>query len=311
MANIQDVWISEKESVWCAQIDAYWKRVEDQKKKTLEEEMDKLDPQLIRDSTDVAWRDFLANKYIPWKHTPGRFYKSIQRKFIARYAGQEQQSLLSTIKSRIFACDPGATGELLGIVDEIYQFGIPSASGLLSLLFPSRFGTVDKFAIESLQRIEEFKGDILIQGFMPKSISLDDAVRAISIMRVKAGENNKLFGTTFWTARRIDMVLWSTRESGNQTGFGKPSRNTWKIHTKSRRAAWEVVEQVAKFLAESDPGKLVSASAFAEAMKQSGYKGVQASDYVYGTKNKDPRSGTHPVFVKVGRGIYRYAKRDK
>jgi hypothetical protein len=203
------------------------------------------------------------------------------------------------------------TGELLGIVDEVYQFGIPSASGLLSLLFPSHFGTVDRFAVESLQRIEEFKDDTTIQGIKPKTISLDDAVRAISIMRGKALENNRLFGTDYWTARKIDMVLYATREPRNRTGDGKPNRNTWKIDAERKPAAWEVVDEVARSLAECNRGMLVSAPAFSEEMRRKGYKGVQASDYVYGMKNKDPRSGIHPVFEKVGRGIYRYAKRDK
>lgn len=241
MVSIQDVWTSEENSVWCAQIDAYWKYIEAQGKKALEEEMANLNSQLISDSTDGAWRDFLANKYIPWKHSPGRFWRSMQKKFIARYAVQEQQTLLSTVKSRIFACNRGMTKELLDIVDEIYQFGIPSASGLLSLLFPSHFGTVDRFAIESLQRIEEFKGDIEIQRIKPKSISLNDAVHAISIMRVKALENNKLFGTDYWTARRIDMVLYITREPENQAGIRKSNSHTQKMNTKMKLAAWEVV----------------------------------------------------------------------
>jgi hypothetical protein len=306
MANIRDVWTSKDNSVWCSQIDAYWKHIEKQRKIALEEEMNNLNCQVISESSVGVWREFLATKYIPWKHKPGPFWRSIQTKFLAQYAAQEQQDLLATLKSRIFACTPEKTRDLLEIVDEIYQFDMPSASGLLSLLFPSHFGTVDRFAIQSLQRIEEFKDDTKVQRIDPKDISLDDAVHAISIMRVKALENNNLFGTDYWTARRIDMVLYITREPKNQTGIEKSNSHPRKMNTKTKPAAWEVVDEAAKFLAGSDQDNLVTALAFSEEMKRRGYKGVQASDYVYGVKNKDPRSGLHPVFEKVGRGLYKY-----
>jgi hypothetical protein len=54
MTSIQEVWTSEKQPVWCAQIDAYWNHIEKQNKRALEEEMANLDLQLIRDSTDEA-----------------------------------------------------------------------------------------------------------------------------------------------------------------------------------------------------------------------------------------------------------------
>src|SRR5258708_7915240 len=159
MTSIRDVWTSEDKSVWSSQIQAYWKYIEKQRKTSLEEEMGNLKWRLIAEATDDAWREFLAIKYIPWKHQPSPFWQSIQSKFLARYAAKEQQVLLAGIKRRIFAYGPEKTRELLSVVDEIYQFGIPSASGLLSLLFPSYFGTVDRFAVQSLQRIEEFKDD--------------------------------------------------------------------------------------------------------------------------------------------------------
>ncbi len=108
MISIQDMWNSEKQSVWCDQIDAYWEHVEGQKVGVLEleEEMGNLDPQLIRDLTDEEWRDFLANKYIPWKHRASIYWKDKQKKFIERYEAQEELILLYSIKNRIFVCNP-------------------------------------------------------------------------------------------------------------------------------------------------------------------------------------------------------------
>lgn len=310
MASIQDVWTSGDESIWLAQIATYWERVGGQKKKALEEELDSLKIQSVRDFTNEEWRDFLAIKYIPWKHSPGPFWASIQKKFIAKYESAESLNRLSANKRRIFGSSPEMIIDLLRTVDEIYQFGIPSASGLLSLLFPLHFGTVDRFAMESLQRIEEFKNDLAIQRIDSKNIRLGDAVRAISIMRAKALENNRIFKTNYWTSRRIDMVLWSTRESGNRHRVAGTREKVGKENTATKPAAWEIVDQVARSMSDRDPDRLVRARIFSEEMRRKGYKGAQASDYVHGMKNKDPRSGIHPVFEKVRRGIYRYVGKD-
>ncbi len=53
--------------------------------------------------------------------------------------------LFTSPKSYIFSC--------LKITTEIHELGIASASGLLSILFPEYFGTVDQFAVEQLREI--------------------------------------------------------------------------------------------------------------------------------------------------------------
>ena len=43
----------------------------------------------------------------------------------------------------------------------------------------------------------------------PESLTNNDGVILVEIMREKAEELNRNFNTDFWTPRKIDMILWS------------------------------------------------------------------------------------------------------
>ena len=43
----------------------------------------------------------------------------------------------------------------------------------------------------------------------PESLSLQDGVILIRIMKQKADELNNLFKTNYWTPRKIDIILWA------------------------------------------------------------------------------------------------------
>ena len=45
----------------------------------------------------------------------------------------------------------------------------------------------------------------------PESLTLRAAVTLIQIMRRQAHALNARFGTSDWTPRKVDMVLWATR----------------------------------------------------------------------------------------------------
>jgi hypothetical protein len=98
---------------------------------------------------------------------------------------------------------------------QIRGLGYPGASGLLALIFKEWFGTVERPGTELsccpksktirdiaawLKRKEEWK---------PR-----DAGFLIDIMRRKAVQPNEWFGTNEWLPRKIDMILWTFRNSG-------------------------------------------------------------------------------------------------
>jgi hypothetical protein len=98
--------------------------------------------------------------------------------------------------------------ERLKIAVEIKGLGTTGASGLLSILFPECFGTVDQFAVNALRKIEDLPERDVLSKMKPESLNLNDGVVLIQIMRDKAAQLNKKFKADTWTARKIDKVLW-------------------------------------------------------------------------------------------------------
>jgi hypothetical protein len=305
MDDIEKIWSSKDESVWSAALKDYWDYVQTQGKTAIEEEMACLDVEALKGLSDTGWRSFLAGKFFPWKYSPGRYYQTQRAKFLRRYSDQTELKALLDIKGRIFKSNLEVAIAAISVVREIHQIGIAGSSALLSLLFPRQFGTVDKFVIKSLQRIEEFKNDPVMQQTDPDDIRMSAAARVISIMRCKAAGNNVLFQSDKWTSRKIDMVLWVKRESKGVSRSSKTTKKE-KLMDNSRPPAWSIADEVARSLTQGKNDNLIRFSEFSTAMKQQGYAGVQASDYVHGESNRDPRSGKHPIFEKSGRGIYRY-----
>ena len=121
----------------------------------------------------------------------------------------EDMSSLQIIKSELFAAPKSDIGRCLEITQRIHGLGTAGASGLLAVLFPEDFGTVDQFVVKRLQEIDHpFYCDDL-NKINPDRIKQTDGVLMIEIMRRKAVELNKKFNTDFWTPRKIDMVLWA------------------------------------------------------------------------------------------------------
>jgi len=82
----------------------------------------------------------------------------------------------------------------------------------LAVLFPKWFGTVDRFVVEALLEVPSLPERQKLLGMKPKSLTHDDAVVLIDILRKKAAQLNELFHTDEWTPRKIDMILWNQRD---------------------------------------------------------------------------------------------------
>lgn len=101
--------------------------------------------------------------------------------------------------------------ECLAVASSIHGLGTAGASGLLSVLYPNRFGTVDKYVVYSFLKIDGLQENTVISGMNAEALTLNNGVVLIEIMRRKADELNSRFNTDFWTPRKIDMVLWAMR----------------------------------------------------------------------------------------------------
>ncbi len=130
------------------------------------------------------------------------------RKQLRRYVESGNLAELDEIKGRLFSFDRCKIDLGLRIATQIHGLGTAGASGLLAVLFPADFGTVDQFAVRALVTVPDLRQNAALSQMKPGNLRTSDGVVLIEIMREKARELNARFSTQFWTPRRIDMVLW-------------------------------------------------------------------------------------------------------
>lgn len=151
---------------------------------------------------------FLHDRYFVWKYT-AKNRLATTRKSLRRYVEENKMHELEDIQRRLFSADHENVGACLRIATEIRGLGPAGGSGLLAILFPGEFGTVDQFVVRALRKVDGLPYDTELTKMKPESLSMDNSVLLIQILREKAKKLNREFDTDFWTPRKIDKVLWA------------------------------------------------------------------------------------------------------
>jgi hypothetical protein len=206
-ANIRDVWNSSNPNVWEQGLKDYWGYIKPSLI-SLEREIHQLNPESVRIMGPYQWYEFLLEKYFRWKYTAPNRYASTTRS-LKEYNTPMMLPYLHKIKDRLFAADKQDIKECLRVACTISGLGPAGASGLLSILFPEHFGTVDQFAVKALRQIPDLPEKAQLTTMNPESLRPAEGVILVQIMRRKAAELNELFRTNTWTPRKIDMILWT------------------------------------------------------------------------------------------------------
>lgn len=209
MVNIEltCLWNSNEENKWNEALCKYWELVRP-KNFSLEEKMEQLNSDDIKKLTSEEFYNFLHDEYFVWKYT-AKNRLATTRMHLKRYQTENRLADLDKIKKELFDFDLENTKKGLEIVSSIHGLGIAGASGLLSLLFPKKFGTVDQFVVKNLMKIEGIEKIDKLQSMNYDSLKLKDGVLLIEIMKEKAQNLNRVNDTNKWTPRNIDKVLWS------------------------------------------------------------------------------------------------------
>ena len=202
-------WDSNDRGIWLNKLDKYWDYVKPANR-ALEIEMEHLDESQVRKMPVQKFYNFLYEKYFVWKYTaPNRL--ATTRRYLEKHDIEQGMKSLQRIQNELFSFDKRNIEKGLEIASGINGLGIPGASGLLSILFPEYFGTVDQFVVKALMDVNELQRKKEILAMNPDSLKLNDGVLLIEILRSKSDELNKANGTTEWTPRKIDKVLWVSR----------------------------------------------------------------------------------------------------
>ncbi len=209
MISINNLWVSNNEHDWKAALEHYWSFVRPENIE-LERELNDLKLEQISNFGQLDWYNFLLDKYFRWKYTAPNRYASTTMAF-KKYKDSNQLDSLFDIKKRLINLNVFDISDGLSVAKEIRGLGIAGASGLLSLMYPNNFATVDQFAVKALSQIPCLSEINEIKKMKPDNLTRRNGIILINIMLKKAKENNKIFGTNFWTPRKIDMILWASR----------------------------------------------------------------------------------------------------
>jgi len=206
---VRILWTSSDERSWREAIERYWSFVQ-AKNLDLEREFESPQEESVRHLNEEGWFLFLREKYFRWKYTAPNRYATTTR-LLDWYREQNRLSELFRIKEELLRFNLADIRHGLQTATSIRGLGVAGASGLLTVLYPKEYGTVDQFVVKALQQVANPSWSGRLERMSPESLKVEDGCFLISIMREKAKELNRKFNSEAWTPRRIDMVLWATR----------------------------------------------------------------------------------------------------
>jgi hypothetical protein len=205
--NVADLWRSSSLIAWEEALQRYWLFVQPRNME-LEKALDALDVRRLQGLSPQGWYDFLHDEYFRWKYTaPNRYATTTIQ--LRKYVEQNALDELDTIRRQLLNLDLNDVGAGLKTAKKIRGLGTAGASGLLSLMYSEHFATVDQFVVKALLQVGSLPEANALAKMNPLNLSVTDGVLLIGILKRKAKDNNHQFGTTAWTPRKVDMVLWT------------------------------------------------------------------------------------------------------
>jgi hypothetical protein len=174
MLNVRDGWNSISQQVWEQGLQDHWKFIKPSLL-ALERESQQLNPEAVRAMDAQQWYTFLLEKYFRWKYTAPNRYASTT-KSLKQFSTPPWISLLHKTTEHLFSANKAAVKQCLPIASSIAGLGTAGASGLLSILFPEHFGTVDQFAVKALRQIPDLREKALLALMNPESLKPDEGV---------------------------------------------------------------------------------------------------------------------------------------
>jgi len=204
--DVANLWRSPDSCVWEHALDRYWDFVLP-RNLALERAMDALDLGSLRRLDAAAWYAFLKDEYFRWKYTAANRYATTTSQLIS--FAKTNQDALYRIKERLLALDQEDIAHALATARKIPGLGTAGASGLLALMYPKSFATVDQFVVKALRQVRDLPEAAALARMNPEGLTDTDGVLVITLLRRKAQDNNVAFGSDAWTPRKIDKILWT------------------------------------------------------------------------------------------------------
>lgn len=208
--DLEKLWKYGSKEEWIKSIEMY-DNVVKRNNSVVEQKLNNMKPDDFKKMSGEDFYKFLKDDYLSWKYTDSRRKKTVKNNLEQFY--REFKGEFEKIFSGIFTIDKDDIFLHFANVTRIKGIGAAGASGLLAIIFPEYFGTIDRFVVENLQKIyaETDYADKL-NSMKGESLTNYDAILLTKILREKANELNEKFKTKEFTPRKIDMVLWALRD---------------------------------------------------------------------------------------------------
>lgn len=201
------LWESSDQSAWDRALARYWCFVKPGNV-ALEVRLGALQRCDLWSLDGYGWYEFLRDGYFRWKYTAPNRYASTSAQ-LRRHCSKDGLAELETTCRKLLRVSPDDISGALQIALQIHGLGTAGASGLLALMYPTHFATVDQFVVKALRDVDNLPEAVDLNRMKETGLSITDGVMLIEIMRRKAAENSLKFRPTQWTPRMIDMVLWT------------------------------------------------------------------------------------------------------
>ena len=154
--------------------------------------------QRIKKMSPAQWRTFLHDEYFVWKYTAKNRLATTRTTL-----GKETDEHLAQVRKQLLSLDVSDVKTALKTATEIGGLGVAGASGLLSLMYPEAFGTVDQFVVKALLKVGDLPEQERLAQMNPEGLTIDDGVVLTRILRRKAAELGE-----GWTPRKVEAALW-------------------------------------------------------------------------------------------------------
>jgi hypothetical protein len=191
MTGISNLWVSEDPGAWSGALERYWSFVQPRNLE-LERSLDALDLERIRSLDAQGWFDFLRDEYFRWKYTSRNSYATTTRR-VRGCVSVDELVGLDRMRQQLLVLDTNYIRLGLRTVSAAPGLGTAGALGLLALLYPKKFGTVDQFAIKALRQVEGLPEAEALARMEPAGLSISNGVVVFDVLRRKAAELNVAF----------------------------------------------------------------------------------------------------------------------
>jgi hypothetical protein len=192
---------------WEAALEYYWTLIEPENVEH-ERRMDALSLDRVRAFDADGWFAFLHDEYFPWKYTAPNRYAMTTKTLAKKMDSPPGREELLRIRDQLLRVRLDKPRAAIELACKIPGLGTAGASGLVALLYPESFGTVDQFVVKALREVPEFADNFTLASMNPESLTPSHGEFLIRIMRRKARSLTASLKKT-WTPRMVDRVLWT------------------------------------------------------------------------------------------------------